>query len=283
MDPLNFKAIKLYENPSMQSTLAWHPKENKIVISLLKGFMHDELNVLDIATGNLEPITDIEGLNLFPSWRSDGEWIILTTDARHPTHGQDELILLNPVTKEVIYLSGPDGIKPEFRGLHTTWNPLKDDEVALGGTYYGYQSPRPISIYSEIFSDNPGRRRLHTDEQLEKVYPRPSNVYEGNSGVSWSPDGALIAYAVSYFDGYEWRQRIALAAPDGNSTEILPYEYADCPKWSPGGRYLIFIAWGQKTNNKTHLFRLALDGRSLEDLTIKFNPDWMDFDPAWYG
>jgi Tol biopolymer transport system component len=87
--------------------------------------------------------------------------------------------------------------------------------------------------------------------------------YEGNSGISWTPDGRIV-----YTTLVNGVTQIWIMAADGTSQKRLSDAGSSYVAWgpaiSPDGHYVVYIS---DRGGKQHLWRMAIDGGDLKQLT----------------
>lgn len=106
-----------------------------------------------------------------------------------------------------------------------------------------------------------------------------SGPYAPDSGPSWSPDGASLAFSgvLAHNDGSRTPktggcpgscEAIFIAGADGSSPRLVPVAIADAeqPAFMPGGKTLVFAA-KTKPGVPYDLYTVATDGSALERLT----------------
>lgn len=90
-----------------------------------------------------------------------------------------------------------------------------------------------------------------------------------------SPDGRLIAFSNSYFDGGD---EIAVMNPDGSDVRRLTTAEGQDrgASWSPDGREIAF--WSERDEDKREIYVVSADGSSTRRLT---SDDFTDMWPSW--
>lgn len=120
-----------------------------------------------------------------------------------------------------------------YRDLEPIWHPQEDSILFVSKLLPGYV---PEQLYLTN-SDGTGLKQLTNSETYK-------------SGISWSPNGKLIAYLATHWDfetetgPYVINYAIHLLSSDGNNdtTVFESAEFLTASSWSPSNRYLAFLA-----------------------------------------
>ncbi|MCB9208596.1 MAG: hypothetical protein H6612_02995 [Ignavibacteriales bacterium] len=228
-----------------------------------------DLLLYDIVSGEMESLhnTPTNGNSWQAVWSPKGEYLAFIEDGRYPSKNKDELTLISSVEKEPIYLAGAS-TNDDFVGFYPSWNP-QGNKIMFGMTTYHIEGKkeRRISIYSDLFGQ-PIRERLHSEEYLQDYFGNKNFfMFEGNSGLSWSPDGTLVAtsnFVAGTYNGVNYNGNyIFIANADGSGIlTLIPKEQAVAPTWSPDSQHLIFRTF---LDNK--LWLCDKNGENLVDLS----------------
>jgi dipeptidyl aminopeptidase/acylaminoacyl peptidase len=156
----------------------------------------------------------------------------------------------------------------QFYDHALTWNP-RGDEVAF---LSNHEADADANNNSDIFAvDMQGRVRQLTETRGCEYEP------------AWSPDGKWIAYTatkrdVTTIDSVAEDTHVWVIDAGGNRSREISAALdrrARSPHWMPDSKALLFIATDK---GQSRIFRVNLDGRSLQALTI-YNPgtlrNWM--------
>lgn len=140
MDPITFEIEELYTDKRIASmTMSKEPNGKRIVMGIhtVPDYYGFDLHTYDIETGVLERLTmTASGNSWHSSWNPRKNWIAYVEDGRYPERNLDELALVNPDTKEVIYLSGDKTDEDDrYTGFGPSWDAL-GEKIAMGNTRY---------------------------------------------------------------------------------------------------------------------------------------------------
>ncbi|MFW6201909.1 MAG: hypothetical protein ACOC8B_04980, partial [Gemmatimonadota bacterium] len=184
-----------------------------------------------------------------PAWSPDGTRIAYVGDGTGTT--LDDVLVRNLDGSEERRLTDTD----DARERDIAWAP--------GGARIAFV--RDDYASSDL---GPGLIVLDLDGLLER------RLGTSRSTFSWSPDGARIAFT----DRVDSRERIIVAATDGNSSDTVPMPdtvWASQPAWSPDGDRIAFA----NTRNH-HIMLVDPDGANLVDITAATG-DVHDRRPVW--
>jgi Tol biopolymer transport system component len=171
-----------------------------------------------------------------------------------------------PVPRGEIFVVGADG-----RGRQNlTRTAAIESEIALSPDGRRIAYVRSDGIRGQIWvmnADGSGQRRLTTGEDQER-------------GPAWSPDGHRLVYMVSDYGGcYPGGTRCAVTdawtinADGSEQRKVL--DSALQPRWSPGGRRLLFQRHFELNVGTSGLYVATNDGKAVTLLvrTVLWNPE----------
>ena len=122
-----------------------------------------------------------------------------------------------------------------------------------------------------IDADGSNVRRLTVD-----------NLANQYSGLSWSPDGKKLALGLSSVSQYGafFYQGIYLMDLDNLGLTRLTYDtytiHQANPKWSPDGKYILYLVLGSELSN---IYVMNADG--TDQVALSQDPSTYDTDPSW--
>jgi hypothetical protein len=141
-------------------------------------------------------------------------------------------------------------------------------QIAVGRAYNSAWSPdgKQIAFLSWIRGDiyivnidGSNKRRVTTIDSIEK-------------GLSFSPDGAKIAFCSNHEGNYE----IYVVNIDGSNLVRITHNDSPnspgSPAWSPDGKIIAYVFW-DNDNFENEIFTVNADGSNNTRLTIGVNPD----------
>jgi len=121
---------------------------------------------------------------------------------------------------------------------------------------------------------------MPTNNKKRPAQPEDFYLLRNVTDPQLSPDGKRVAYTVSGPDkeSDEARSSVYVAAVDGRSApRRFTHGKRDYnPRWSPDGRYLVFVA--NREESKSQLYLAPLDGGEARHLT---KSKWGATQPAW--
>lgn len=119
-------------------------------------------------------------------------------------------------------------------------------------------------------------RRGHPDLYVQTGTEAHPIVNNGQmaTGITWSPDGKRIAYALAQGESTQ----LYVANPDGSGAKKItdtPYGINSSPSWSPDGKRIAFVS---NRGGSPQIYVMNADGSSARRLTFQGNynqtPDW---------
>lgn len=225
--------------------------------------------LLNIQTGEQEPVGDFPGMTISPRFSPDGN--LITLSAKHtPEDGSEgnfeiySMDLRSRVTRRLTNNNWMD-ISPSF-------SPRGDQIV--------YNSTRPGCAQLYVM-DADG------SDQTRISYHR-ENGQQMRCGAAyttpvWSPRGDLIAFTKQYRNQFY----IGVMRPDGTRERLLDHPdmpdsfHAEGPTWSPNGRILMFYrkdpVRADGSGGISRLYSIDLSGRSFRQVVTPLEGS----DPAW--
>jgi hypothetical protein len=269
--------------PFSTNRLSWEPSGERLCVGIHGAGRRADIFTLDVQSETFTQIVDTSGIAWMPAWSPQGDWIAYIDDTRVPGNSADELCLVRPDGSELIHLSG-DTPLDDYYGFYPSWSP-DGTMLAVGNTRWteGGAMVKRLAIYNSLWSGNPTRERVHTEDEIARALPGVDRRYliEGGNGVAWSPDGSLIAYAATWGFDEQSERRIVIASAHGYGIlGVLDRSSAGGPRWSPDGRYLLYDAY---VGPGFHIFRVNADGTGEIDLSEASGEAADDFSAAWYG
>jgi Tol biopolymer transport system component len=211
---------------------AWSPIGAQLVVAR-RSIDGDSLVLIDPATGDRTDLGKTAGLVTALSWSPDGTRI--TYGARG---GGGSVYSVGVGGGEHSLLAsslGNVGGGLVF-GWDIRWSP-DGAHIAVQTSVHRKTPPYPDRLFL-MNADGSDLHQLAEDVDVQGTYWSP--------GLSWSPDGTLMAYA-TFSGGREDRQiHIWTGSPDGSAPSLLfesaapPLETGGSPVWSPDGTQVAF-------------------------------------------
>ncbi|OVE80093.1 hypothetical protein BVY01_00955, partial [bacterium I07] len=106
IDPVTFKETVFFQGIFDGLSASWESNGNRIAFTQVEPGRRGDIYTIDVSTKVVEKILLSQGYASRPSWRPTGDWVMCMDDGRFANQESDELVLVNPDTKEVVYLSG---------------------------------------------------------------------------------------------------------------------------------------------------------------------------------
>ena len=248
-------ATQLTAGPGYDHQPDWSPDGNSLVFTR---YLDDamELQLLDLATGKVQALTDGGDVNLEPRWSPDGTQLAFVSTAGTGrfhvftgTLGNGQLSassLLSERRSEVerYYYSEYD------HAISPVWSIDSDELLIVSNPEIPYGSG---SIWRVPLDGSTEPKLIRREETAWR--PRPD----------LAPDGRRIVYA-SYL-GRQWHQ-LWLTTLEGGA-EPFPLTYGDydvaSPRWSPQGDKIAYVV---NESGNTRLRVMHLPGGKTSDLVV---------------
>ena len=229
-------AVQLTSAPVYDYQPDWSPDGRTVVFAR---YAHDaiELQLLDLASGRVTPLTANRAVNLDPRWSPDGSRIAFVSSIYN---GRWHIFVLSPAGRDV----GAQHAAP----LRIT----EDNESKLPRYYYSkwdhYISPTWSPDGKEIILVS-NRGHIHGTGGFWRMEARPGAPlrelrYEETTWKArpdWSPDGTRVIYS-SYL-GRQWNQLWLMTREGGDP---FPLTYGDfdatAPRWSRDGKQIAYVS-----------------------------------------
>lgn len=220
-----------------------------------------ELELLEIATGKVIPLTSNHAVNLEPRWSPDGarlafvstqfegRWHVYTMDVRDGRGAEPKRITTDRDSKLPRYYYS---VYDHY--LSPTWSPDGKELIVISnrGEIWGTGG-----FWRMKAEPSDSMRMIHFEETTWKARP------------DWSPDGKRIVF--SSYVGTQFNQ-LWLMTSDGGVPLELTYGAFDAtsPRWSRDARHIAYIS---NEGGNTALWALDMPGaakRKVEAKTMKF-------------
>jgi TolB protein len=220
-----------------------------------------ELELLELSTGKVTPLTSNHAVNLEPRWSPDGarlafvstayegRWHVYTMDVRDG-HGAEPVRITTDRDSKLprYYYSVYDHY------LSPTWSPDGEELIVISnrGEIWGTGG-----FWRMRAEPSDSMRLIHFEETTWKARP------------DWSPDGRRVVY--SSYVGTQFNQ-LWLMTSDGGVPLELTYGAFDAtsPRWSRDARHIAYIS---NEGGNTALWVLDMPGaakRKVEARTLTF-------------
>ena len=195
-----------------------------------------ELQLLDVATGVVQPLTSGGAVNLEPRWSPDGKrlaWMSTQFEGRFHLYVAD---LVNGALSGVRRVSADtvSGLPRAYysardHALSPSWSPDGRELVYVNNAGHEWGSGGVWRAAVPAAGGTLSGRELRHEETTWAARP------------DWSPDGRRVVYA-SYI-GRMFHQLFVMTAEGKNPIQLTFGEYdATQPRWSPDGQRIAYLA-----------------------------------------
>ncbi len=213
----------------------WSPDGRSVVFAR---YAHDaiELQLLDIASGNVTALSNNQAVNLEPRWSPDGTRIAFVSSVYN--------------RRWHIFILSHEVAKPLLFGEPVRLT--EDNDSKLPRYYYSrwdhYISPAWSPDGSEILLVS-NRGHIHGSGGFWRMAAQPGAPlrelrYEETTWKArpdWSPDGTRVVYS-SYL-GRQWNQLWLMTSEGGDPFPLTYGEFdATAPRWSRDGKRIAYIS-----------------------------------------
>lgn len=225
------------------------PDGRSVVYSAYREENVVEIYEMDLATGQVNQLTNRLGVLTAPEISPDGTRIVFTR--------------WTPATRRyTIWTMGRRGEEasniPRIEGWDPTWSP--DGKRIL------------------FASDRDGSIQLYVVNLDGKGLKKISNLPALRGRSDWSPDGRWI---VTY-SGEAWKREIYLLDAESLTAQVIGQTGGNSqgPSFSPDGQWVAFTAYFDHPGDEhgCEIYIMRLDGSDLRRLT---DNDYCDYQPRW--
>jgi eukaryotic-like serine/threonine-protein kinase len=221
--------------------LSWSPDGELIACGVLMNSINSPAQLIGISTrgANERILTSQSFRDVFHvSWLKDGTGLVLTAAPEGSSRGVQVFLVSYPSGKATRITNDLNSYGDSSLGL-----------TADGKTMVTTQKESSIQIFVVDDSKDPSQ-----------AVPVSEGKYDGEAGVSWTPDGKIIYVTQSGENIDVWSMN-----PDGKDQRQLTFdgEPKSHPAVSPDGRYVVFAGTRSTVQN---LWRMGIDGSNPKQL-----------------
>ena len=256
MNPDGSEQINITKHRADDVSGTWSPTGEQILFASDRDRFPGswDLYLMDADGESVQPVFEKSAARRHPTWSPDGEHIAYTRTVGGVGY---------------VYIATSDG--------------KNEERMAIGGSPAWSPDGSEIAYVVRVAPDRLNIYILNVRTRKQKHFFPPDDISTAREP-AWSPDGSKLAFM--------WHQKrpqdegeIYTLNRDGTGLQELvrePGVGAAAPVWSPGGDALVYRG-RLKQIRQTHVFKIMLVGRGVEQLTVIGNwnipDDW--FDPAY--
>ncbi|HVH11190.1 MAG TPA: CehA/McbA family metallohydrolase [Gemmatimonadales bacterium] len=192
-----------------------------------------ELELLELATGNVRPITANHAVNVDPRWSPDGRRVAFVSTAYNARWHVFVVALEDGVPGAVTRLTEDNNsglpryyYSPWDHYLSPTWSPDGRELILISNRGHIHGTG---GLWRMPATPGAPLREIHYEETTWKARP------------DWSPDGRRVVFS-SYLGG-QWHQLWLMTSEGG---DVFPLTYgafdATAPRWSHDGSHIAYIS-----------------------------------------